>query len=552
LSTIFGCETPRIYTPPRIDPLTGAPRILTEDTSDGFAAIAFAEEILELTLFPWEKWLLIHGLELNDDWTYRFRTIVVEAARQNGKTTLLVILALWHLYAKGSRTVIATAQDLGKAEDSWAAAVEFAQEHEELNDLIRKITLAHPKVLKVMNPQIEKLCEYRVATASRRGGRGFSGDLVLLDELREHQTWDSWGAVTKTMMARPRAQCWCFSNAADALGIVLRHQRAKAHRDLGWPDDDAAIQEPTIGVIDPGLAQLLEEYGDTIAVGYYEWSVPPNALRTDREAWAQANPAMNHTECVEDCVTDRAIAHALVTDPIDVFDTEVMCRQIDTASGGPFPDQAWAGTLDDNANDLVKDARPAVCVEISTERSAYFIAKAAQTDAGCAVVGIIEAGPGTEGAVTWLENHRKEYAGIVVRCGAGSPNLSLHDALIGEDEDHPLFPVIDWKTTDVGAAWQGMYDRVRDSCLVRDPEDKPPVKPKTLKHLSHPGLDTAACTAVIKLQPGGAWIVDGNKSPHDVAPLYAAAGAIWGLDYLPDIGPSMYSDAGGGASVFVF
>ena len=307
-------------------------------------------------------------------------------------TLMLVILALWHIYAKGSRTVIATAQDLGKAEDTWSAAVEFAQENEQLNDLIRKISLAHPKVFKVLNPQIEKLCEYRVATASRRGGRGFTGDLVLLDELREHQTWDSWAAITKTMMARPRAQCWCFSNAADALGIVLRYERALAHRDLGWPDADREIQEPLLGGIDPGLSELIEEYEDSIKVGFFEWSAPPKASRTDKEAWAQSNPSMNHIECVADCITDKTIASALYSDPIDVFDTEVICRQIDTASGGPFPADSWANTSDDAANNnMGEKPKPIVCVEVSTERAAAFIAKAAVDKNGCAVVGIVEA-----------------------------------------------------------------------------------------------------------------------------------------------------------------
>jgi hypothetical protein len=524
-----GYETPRIWTPPA--------RKLTPNTTDGFAAIAFAEQILELKLFPWEKWLLIHGLELNRDWTYRFRTVICEAARQNGKTLMLVLLALWHIYAKGSRTVIATAQDLGKAEDTWSAAVEFAQENEQLNELVRKVSLAHPKVFKVLNPQIEKLCEYRVATASRRGGRGFTGDLVLLDELREHQTWDSWSAVTKTMMARPRAQCWCFSNAADATGIVLRYERALSHRDLGWPDDDRDIQEPIIGTIDPGLAQLLEEYGDSIKVGFFEWSAPPKATRTDREAWAQSNPSMNHTECVEDCVTDIAIAHALVTDPIDVFDTEVICRQIDTASGGPFPADAWINTRDDQANDnMGPNPKPVVCIEISTERSATFIAKAALDKDGCAVVGIAEAFPGTDGVIDWLKRNRSTYKGIVVRCGAGSPTLSLYAELTAEDDFGRRitpWPVIDWKTTDVATAWQHMYDKVKDSA---DPD-----KPTLFKHLSHQGLDTAAGTASVKLQPGGGWVVDWLKSPHDVAPLYAANGALWGLDFIPDDGPSIYA-----------
>ena len=48
--------------------------------------------------------------------TYRFRTVIVLVARQNGKTLLMIVLALWHVYALKSRTVIGTAQDLANAE----------------------------------------------------------------------------------------------------------------------------------------------------------------------------------------------------------------------------------------------------------------------------------------------------------------------------------------------------------------------------------------------------------------------------------------------------
>ncbi|QIS20597.1 hypothetical protein [Nocardia terpenica] len=62
---------------------------------------------------------------------------------------------------------------------------------------------------------------------------------MLLDELREHQSWDAWGASTKTTLARPHAQVWGFSNAGDSLSVVLRYLRALAHQALGWPDGDA-------------------------------------------------------------------------------------------------------------------------------------------------------------------------------------------------------------------------------------------------------------------------------------------------------------------------
>lgn len=521
-----GSETPRIFTPPR--------RELTEETTDGYAAIQFAEEILCMNLFPWQKWLLIHALELNEDFTYRFRTVIMEAARQNGKTTIMIIMALWHIYCKGSRTVIATAQDLSKAEDAWNAAVEMAQEDEELNELIRKISLAHPKLLKVLNPITNKTCSYRVAAKARGAGRGFSGDLVLLDELREHHTFDSWAAVTKTQMARPRAQAWAFTNAGDAMSVVWRYQRALAHKDLNWPDGDGDAD--VLGVIDPEIAELFaqleKEMGQDFGTGWFEWSAPPNAKRTDRNAWAQANGSMNHTDVVEDCVTERAIAHALHTDPVAVFDQEVMCRYVPFADGGPFPDGKWRDTCKDEASSTVSaDAKSMVCVEVSTTRSAAVIVKSAKNVDDIPVVGVIKMEPGTDWVVNWLLEERSSFAGVVVRAGAGSPVLSLLQQLIDAG-----LPVTEWKGGEIGAAFGQLYDAVRDEKIM---------------HLTHATLDAAACSALIKTQTAGGWIVDPVNSPSDVAPLYGVAGAVWGLQFIPDTGPSMYSGEHG-ASVLAF
>lgn len=54
-----GITTPRIFTPPL--------RELTPATSNSYAVIEFAEKFLHVHLYPWQKWLLIHGLELLPD-----------------------------------------------------------------------------------------------------------------------------------------------------------------------------------------------------------------------------------------------------------------------------------------------------------------------------------------------------------------------------------------------------------------------------------------------------------------------------------------------------
>jgi len=107
-----GSETPRLFTPP-VGPLTPA-------TSKGFEANTFAEDVLGVDLMPWQKWVLIHLLELAPQGGFRFRTALILCARQQGKTVLLQILALWRLYLDRAGLVIGSAQQLALAEETWA------------------------------------------------------------------------------------------------------------------------------------------------------------------------------------------------------------------------------------------------------------------------------------------------------------------------------------------------------------------------------------------------------------------------------------------------
>ena len=516
---ILGSELPRIFTPPK--------RELTPDTTHGYAAIAFAEDVLEVRLFPWQKWLLLHALELEEQTEdevaagapprYRFRYVVVEVARQAGKTMLMLVLALWHIYALDSPTVIATAQDLANAEKAWGEAVEWAQGDEELEELIEKVNLGHPKFMKLVTG-----CQYRVAAASRKGGRGFSGDLILLDELREHQTWDSWSAVTNTMNARPRAQAWAFSNAGDGLSTVLRYLRAQAHRDLGWPDGDADA------VILEGLDEDMQEYLDEAeeVLGWFEWSADPDAKRTDRNAWAQANPSMNHTDIVENCVTERAIAAALRTNPPSQFEIEVLCRWVSMNDAGPFPEGSWRETLDNDARPADDSARY-VCLSMSWNRGKCYIARAAKDADGAPVAGIAAERTGSDWVIPWLIEHRDTYNGIVIQSN-GAPETSLIDDInnaVSPSGTPANLPVMLWGGPDLGSATGIVFDRL----------DK-----RHIRHLAHPGLDAAATSASVKVLSQGAWVIDLASSPTDAAPLKAFIGAVWATETATPVRRSAY------------
>ena len=225
---VHGSETPRIYTPPL--------RELTPDTTMGYEVIDFANKVLRIELLPWQKWLAIHALEVIDEegggWRQRFRIIVTELGRQNGKTTLGCVIALYFLYQLEVGLVLGTAQDVSNAEDTWQMCVELAQDNPELSEAIKHVWYTNgSKRLQLVGNR-----DYRVRASNRKAGRGKSADLVLMDELREHQTWDAWAALSKTGMARKNAVLWCMSNAGDGTSVVLRHFRIKAHAQLGDPD----------------------------------------------------------------------------------------------------------------------------------------------------------------------------------------------------------------------------------------------------------------------------------------------------------------------------
>ena len=90
---IYGRTEPRLFTPPL--------RELTEETTLGFLAIVYAETILRKKLYEWQKWSLIHALEiigdLQTEWKFRFRTLLFLISRQNGKTVLSEVIASFFL-----------------------------------------------------------------------------------------------------------------------------------------------------------------------------------------------------------------------------------------------------------------------------------------------------------------------------------------------------------------------------------------------------------------------------------------------------------------------
>jgi phage terminase large subunit-like protein len=173
-------------------------------------------------------------------------------------------------------------------------------------------------------------CRYRLVAPTSGGARGFSANLAIIDELREHKTYDAYAAISYTTTV-PKGQLWFASNAGDATSVVLNDMRRQA---------------------------LAQAQAGTIY--YAEWSADPKLDVDDPEAWAQANPSLGHL------IDPEVLAGRLKTDPRPVFETEALCRWVDVLDS-PWPPNAWADCADLTL-DLVPDAPTFLAVDVSIDR----------------------------------------------------------------------------------------------------------------------------------------------------------------------------------------
>lgn len=453
---LVGCEQPRLFTPPL--------RPLNAETSRGTECIAFAETVLGLTLMPWQRWALLHGLELTESGSFRFRTLLILCARQQGKTTLMQVLALWRLYVDRAPLVIGTAQNLDMAEETWDGAVSMAEGTAELAAEVETVSRVNGnKFMRLTSGE-----RYKVTTATRRGGRGLSSDLVLLDELREHQSWDAWSAITKTTMARPSPQILGFSNAGDRRSVVLSDLRTKAL--------DARDK--------PG------------ALGIFEWSAPDGADLDDERAWAQANPALGHRAARE------GVEAARQTDPEDVFRTEVLCQWVESTTPAAINLDRWRSAVDAGAP---RGARPVFGAAVGYDSKGDWsaIAVAWMRDDGLSQIMLADYRPGTSWLRERLADLAREWGGTVL-LDPSAKGMADGDPVTATAAAHNNFAAaveggrVRWASTEVLGADRGK------------------------------ALSVAVDAATWK-PSGDSRVFDRVKGSTDISPLIAAALALHGL-----------------------
>ena len=473
----------RIATPPL--------RPLTEETTLGYDCIRFAENVLRLQLLEWQKWFLIHALELLPDGSFRFRTVLLLVARQNGKSTLAQVLGLYRMFIDGCPLVLGTAQNLDIAEELWESALALADGIPRLEAEIAKRSYTNGKKFFALSSGER----WAVTSATRKGARGRTKvGLAILDELREHTDFDAWSAISGTTIAESSAMILGASNAGDVRSVVLRKLRRQAM---------AAIERPSS-----------DDGSDTI--GIFEWSAPDGCDIWDRDAWTYANPGLGFT------IHERALAAAaaVASDEEEwIFRVEHLCQWVEMRSTGPFPEGRWAECADapDPARghagaEIAADSPLVLGIDTSWSRSASAFVIAGWDDDGEPVIEDIARVTSSEDVIATAVDLCEDWpirAVVVQERGAPASHLISHLTDAG-------LPVVPLGGANLSASGAELYDRIKDG---------------TIRHRDQAGLTLAAENAAIRAA-GEAWLLDRQHSPVEIMPLCAATQALWGLQHL--------------------
>ena len=461
-----GSTEPRIFTPPL--------RELTPETSWGFEAIDFIENVLGWELMPYQKWLYIHALEKSLDGAgFRFSTIVILISRQCGKTMWLKGLGLWRMYVDGAKQVLISAQNLEFAETTLSEAVDVVKNNAVLAAEFEKFSQTNGKFRMVLNGGRE----WRAAVSTRKGGRSLSVDLAMLDELREHQNWLAWNAIVPTTTARPRSLVVAASNAGDATSVVLRSLR------------DGCMQR----IITKATAET--------QTGLFEWSAPDDVDPLDRQYWPLANPAMGYL-FHEDSLAGRAEA---MFDNMAGFKTEHLCQWVDALEPGIIPREDWDATTDPESK-RAEQAHVVAAVDVNFARTKGYIAVAARRDDDKLHVEVVAAERGTEWIVPWLVERKDRFDAVVIQA-RGAPASGLIEPLREAGVE-----VVELGGSDLTRAYGYAFDLIAQHKLMHRPS---------------PVLDAAAESARAKVI-GDSWVIDRKNSPIDASPLVAVVQAAWG------------------------
>jgi len=372
LPAVVGVQQPRVHSVP-------------------FAVSTAGDEAIELAaraglhLYPWQQLVLRDALGETAAGKWAAFEVGLVVPRQQGKGSVLEALELAALFLADPDAppplILHSAHEFKTSAEHFRRVRDLIEGSELLNKHVRIIrTAAGAEAI-----ELHSGARLRFVTRSGGSGRGFSADLVVIDEAY-NLTAESMAAVLPTMAARPNPQIWYTSSAGMVASEQLAHIRERGVR------------------------------GGDASLAYFEWSAPDGADLDDREAWAQANPSLGYR------VPESFIEKERAALPDEQFGRERLGLWADRDRDKSAIDSAaWAALADPAAE---RGPAPVFAVSTATDRSWAAVAVAWRRPDGSSQVMLADYRPTTSWVAARVEELRERWRSPVL---VDTPSRGLVD-----------------------------------------------------------------------------------------------------------------------------
>ncbi len=430
-------------------------------SSAGFEAVELAKDA-GLVLDGWQAQALEDALGEDAKGKWAALEVGIIVPRQNGKGSILEARELAGLFLFQEQLILHSAHEFKTAAEAFRRLLFLIQSNSDLEKRVLRVRASHGEE----GIELKSGQRIRFVARSTGSGRGFTGDVIILDEAF-YLGPEAVAALYPTMSARPNPQIWYTSSAplqdprSDVLRRFCRRGRQGSPRQV-----------------------------------YVEYSAELNCALDDRKAWADANPALGIRIDPEFIEVER---HALG----DEFARERLGHWIDDQDGSRvIPRDVWESCKDDKSGPTGKLA---FALDVAPDRAWAAFAVAGDSPRGGTHLELVDYRRGTD----WLLDRAVEIQerwGGQLALAAGSPAASLLSDLRGAKVD-----VVEISGRQHAEACGAFYDAAHQ---------------RQVRHLGQPALNIAVDGAERKYS-GDAWLWARRASTTDICPLVAVTLAKW-------------------------
>jgi phage terminase large subunit-like protein len=226
----------------------------------------------------WQELMMCDIMAQNSDGQWTHMKFGWSVPRQNGKSELLIMRAIWGL-THGER-VLYTAHLVNTSHAAWEKTAALLEEMGfEENVDFKRLAQKGAEVLEWLHGDGGRI-NFRTRTV--RGGLGETYDLLIIDEAQEY-TADQEGAIKHVITASPNPQTLMCGTPPTMIskGTVFTAYRGRV---LSGEEEDA---------------------------GWAEWSVPQMSDTRDVDLWYETNPSLGLL------TTERTIRNSIGSDTVD-------------------------------------------------------------------------------------------------------------------------------------------------------------------------------------------------------------------------------------------